>query len=50
VAGLDTQGRRTPPPGTLYKFCPVCRYTLVDAIDPTKHPDIEREYAPIFPA
>jgi hypothetical protein len=50
VAGLDTQGRRTPPPGTLYKFCPVCRYTLVDAIDPTKHPNIEREYAPIFPA
>ncbi len=48
-AGRDTLGRRIPPPGTLYKFCPICRYLLVDAIDPTKHPKIEAEYARIYP-
>jgi hypothetical protein len=50
VAGFDSEGRLIPPPGTLYHFCPVCRYILVDAIDPTKHPVMEAEYARIFPA
>ena len=49
VAGFDTQGRRIPPPGTLYKFCPVCRYILVDVIDPHKHPAIDAEYDRIYP-
>jgi len=49
VEGFDTFGRHIPPPGTLYKFCAVCRYILVDAIDPNKHPVIETEYGRIFP-
>jgi hypothetical protein len=49
VEGFDTQGRHIPPPGSLYKFCAVCRYVLVDTVDPHKHPTIEAEYARIFP-
>jgi hypothetical protein len=30
-------------------FCPVCRYALVDAIDPTKHREIDQDYAKKFP-
>jgi hypothetical protein len=30
-------------------FCPVCRYVLVDLIDPTKHGRLDREYAKIYP-
>src|SRR5262249_12732482 len=30
-------------------FCPVCRYVLVDELDPTKHRDIENDYAARYP-
>ncbi len=33
-----------------YQFCPVCRYALVDRIDPTKHGVIDAEYAKRYPA
>jgi len=48
-AGLDALGRSIPPPGTLYHFCPVCRYVIVDSVDPNKHPAIDAEYKTIFP-
>ena len=31
------------------KFCPVCRYALVDFIDPTMHGEIDRDYERIYP-
>jgi hypothetical protein len=30
-------------------ICPVCRYVLVDEIDPSKHYFIDPEYTPIYP-
>jgi hypothetical protein len=33
----------------LIPFCPVCRYVLVDLIDPTKHGIIDRDHAKIYP-
>lgn len=30
-------------------FCPVCRYLLVELIDPTKHFDIDKEYDKEYP-
>jgi hypothetical protein len=30
-------------------FCPVCRYFMVDLIDPTKHGKIDDEYAEYYP-
>jgi hypothetical protein len=30
-------------------FCAVCRFVLVDAIDPDKHWWIDREYDSIYP-
>jgi hypothetical protein len=32
-----------------YQFCPVCRYALVDLIDPSKHGDIDKDYARKYP-
>ena len=32
------------------EFCPVCRYAMVDALDPTQHGRIDRDYAPRYPA
>ena len=33
-----------------YQFCPVCRYALVDEVDPTKHGTIDADYAKRYPA
>jgi hypothetical protein len=33
----------------VYQFCPVCRYAIVDLIDPSKHGIIDRDYAPRYP-
>jgi hypothetical protein len=30
--------------GQAYQFCPVCRYVIVDAIDPAQHGSIDRDY------
>jgi hypothetical protein len=35
--------------GDLIPFCPVCRYVMVDLIDPTKHGIIDADYAKIYP-
>jgi hypothetical protein len=32
-----------------YQFCPVCRYAMVDLIDPSKHGAIDQDYDPRFP-
>ena len=32
-----------------YQFCPVCRYAIVDLIDPSKHGIIDRDYGPRYP-
>jgi hypothetical protein len=39
------------PTGTdrAYQFCPVCRYGIVDLLDPTKHGAIDADYAPRYP-
>ena len=31
------------------EFCAVCRYVLVDFIDPSRHSEIDRDYAEIYP-
>jgi hypothetical protein len=31
------------------RFCPVCQYALVDLIDPTKHAEVDADYAWIYP-
>jgi hypothetical protein len=31
------------------KFCPVCKYILVDIIDPTKHGEIDNEIEALYP-
>jgi hypothetical protein len=35
--------------GDLIPFCPVCRYVMVDLLDPTKHGIIDADYAKIYP-
>jgi hypothetical protein len=32
-----------------YQFCPVCRYVIVDRIDPAQHGAIDRDFAPRYP-
>lgn len=32
-----------------YQFCPVCRYAMVDLIDPTRHGAIDADYDPRYP-
>jgi hypothetical protein len=32
-----------------HQFCPVCRYALVDQLDPTQHGRIDRDYARRYP-
>ena len=29
-------------------FCPVCRYLIVDQLDPSKHAEIDAEYRPVY--
>ena len=31
-----------------YRFCPVCRYILVDRIDPSQHGLIDADYQPHY--
>jgi hypothetical protein len=40
-----------PPaaPERAYQFCPVCRYVMVDAVDPTRHGAIDGDYAKRYP-
>jgi hypothetical protein len=33
----------------LYRFCQVCQYILVDKIDPTRHGDLDYDYAKVYP-
>jgi hypothetical protein len=35
--------------GRIYLLCPVCRYVLVDRLDPTKHAVIDKQYAKRYP-
>jgi hypothetical protein len=44
MRALVVPGRRA-----VYNFCPVCRYILVDAIDPSKHGGIDADYARQYP-
>jgi hypothetical protein len=34
---------------TVYQFCHVCRYAMVDLIDPTQHGAIDADYEPRYP-
>jgi hypothetical protein len=36
-------------PGSPYRFCAVCRYILVDVLDPTLHPLVDAEYTQFYP-
>lgn len=40
--------RNTRPAKRLEAFCPVCRYVLVDFIDPSQHGSIDRLYEEIY--
>jgi hypothetical protein len=31
------------------EFCAVCRYIIVDFVDPIRHAEIDRDYAEIYP-
>jgi hypothetical protein len=42
----DKKGNRIP---SLYNFCPVCKYILVDNIDPILHPIIDDDYGRRYP-
>jgi hypothetical protein len=35
-------------PEFTYRFCPVCRYILVDRLDPSQHGAIDRDYDPRY--
>jgi hypothetical protein len=35
--------------GVIYKFCPVCRYILVDLLDPSLHGEMDEQYEEIYP-
>jgi hypothetical protein len=39
-------GKRIP---SLYNFCPVCKYILVDVVDPRLHPIIDEDYGRRYP-
>lgn len=49
VPDRDRRGNPIPNAGNIYKFCPVCRYAMVDQIDPRKHEDIDVDYHAIYP-
>jgi hypothetical protein len=36
-------------PGSPYRFCAVCRYIIVDHLDPLLHPAVDAEYATFYP-
>ena len=36
-------------PGVVYRFCHVCRYILVDELDPSLHGAIDQDYGLIYP-
>lgn len=38
------------PIPVIKQFCPVCRYVLVELIDPVKHAEIDADYDRIYPA
>jgi hypothetical protein len=38
-----------PNAGVLYRFCHVCRYVLVDNLDPSQHGVIDADYEAIYP-
>jgi hypothetical protein len=43
-------GSPTPNAGTIYRFCVVCQYALVDQIDPRVHRELDRQViAPEYP-
>jgi hypothetical protein len=35
--------------GAIYRFCHVCRYILVDELDPSLHGTLDRDYQDIYP-
>jgi hypothetical protein len=47
----DASGNPLPPnvPRLAYQFCPVCRYAIVDLLDPAKHKEIDADYAKRYP-
>ena len=41
---------RSGGPIKSYQFCHVCRYQMVDRLDPTQHGRIDRDYDPRYPS
>ncbi len=35
--------------GSPYRFCAVCRYIIIDILDPLLHPQVDADYATFFP-
>jgi hypothetical protein len=46
----DPDDPTNPEELVIYQFCTVCRYAIVDQLDPAKHGDLDRDYAPRYPA
>jgi hypothetical protein len=46
---LRIPGRSAKYPGSPYRFCAVCRYILVDVLDPTLHRLVDDEYTNFYP-
>jgi hypothetical protein len=46
---LRVPGGAAQYPGSPYRFCAVCRYILVDVLDPTLHPLVDSEYTNFYP-
>jgi hypothetical protein len=36
-------------PNIVYRFCAVCRYILIDVVNPRFHPQVDREYSKFYP-
>jgi hypothetical protein len=36
-------------PNVVYRFCAVCRYILIDVVNPRFHPQVDVEYAKFYP-
>jgi hypothetical protein len=51
IVSIRADGTHVPSPRVrASEFCPVCRYAMVDQLDPAQHGRIDRDYAPRYPA
>ena len=47
---FEPDAPQAPEDVHVYQFCTVCRYAIVDLIDPSQHGALDADYAPRYPA